>query len=276
MSYDYIMNEPIENMENLGARSVKIGYDKKVIVGNLDISFLRPEIVSIIGPNGSGKSTILKALGRILKPQQGTVLLKGKDIHSLPAKQVARMMSILPQGPQTPGDVTVKDLVAFGRSPYQGIFAKNSNDAQIIDWAISETNLEKLCQRQVSTLSGGERQRAWVAMALAQKTNLLLLDEPTTFLDIHHQFEVMELLERLYQRLGITIIMVIHDLNHAARFSHRVIAVKKGSICRDDTPDKVITEDVLKEVFRVKTKVMTINGNDGESITVCVPYGVYR
>ncbi len=271
-----MMNETSNANEHLGARSVKIGYDKKVIVENLDITFDLPEIVSIIGPNGSGKSTILKALGRILKPQKGVVLLKGKDIHSLPAKQVARMMSILPQGPQTPGDITVKDLVAFGRSPYQGIISKNGNDTEIIDWAIGETNLKKLCQRQVSTLSGGERQRAWVAMALAQKTNLLLLDEPTTFLDIHHQFEVMELLEKLHQRLGITIIMVIHDLNHAARFSHRVIAVKQGVVCRDDIPGKVITEEVLREVFSIKTKVITIAGNDGERITVCVPYGVYR
>lgn len=264
-------------MESLGAASVNIGYEQKIIVNNLDLHFDRPEIVSIIGPNGSGKSTILKALGRILKPKKGTVLLRGRDIHTLPAKQVARMMSILPQGPQTPGDLTVKDLVAFGRSPYQGLLSKNGRDREIIDWAISETNLEELSHREVNTLSGGERQRAWVAMALAQKTEILLLDEPTTFLDIHHQFEVMELLENLHKSLGMMIIMVIHDLNHAARFSHRVIAVKKGDICRDDTPLQVITEEVLKEVFNIKAKVLTISDHETQDkFTICVPYGVYR
>jgi len=264
------------SMERLGTESVDISYDEKVIVRGLDIHFDSPEIVSIIGPNGSGKSTILKALGRILKPGKGIVLLNGRDIHSLPAKKVAMMMSILPQGPQTPNDITVRDLVSYGRSPYHGIFGNADGDRDIIDWAISETHLESMSYRQVNTLSGGERQRAWVAMALAQKTDILLLDEPTTFLDIHHQFEIMELLEKLHKRLGITIIMVIHDLNHAARFSHRVIAVKEGAVFKDDIPHEVITEDVLKEVFSVRAKVITVESNDGNGIIVCVPYGVYK
>lgn len=263
-------------MERLSTESVDINYDEKVIVRELDIHFDSPEIVSIIGPNGSGKSTILKALGRILKPKKGVVLLNGRDIHSLPVKKVARMMSILPQGPQTPGDITVRDLVSYGRSPYHGIFSNDNSDIDIINWAINETHLESLSHRQVNTLSGGERQRAWIAMALAQKTEILLLDEPTTFLDIHHQFEIMELLERLHKRLGITIIMAIHDLNHAARFSHRVIAVKEGAIFKDDIPCNVITEDILKNVFSIRTRVITVKNNDGNSIIVCVPYGVYR
>ena len=264
------------SMKRLNAESVDISYDEKVIVRGLDLHFDTPQIVSIIGPNGSGKSTILKALGRILRPRKGVVLLNGRDIHSLPAKKVARMMSILPQEPQIPGDITVKDLVSYGRSPYHGIFGRANGDDDIIEWAIRETHLESMSYRQVNTLSGGERQRAWMAMALAQKTEILLLDEPTTFLDIHHQLEIMELLEKLHKRLGITIIMNIHDLNHAAKFSHRVIAVKNGFIVKDDIPCKVITEDVLRDVFSVRAKVMTVKSQDDNDIVVCVPYGVYE
>jgi len=261
-------------MNILTARDVDIAYNSKKIVSNLNITFQKPEIVSIIGPNGSGKSTILKAIGRLLKPERGVVLLDGKNIHSLPTKEVARRMAILPQGPQVPDDITVRDLVSYGRSPHQNFWNRgDSNDKDIIDQAIRDTHLEELSFRPVHTLSGGERQRAWIAMALAQKPEIMLLDEPTTFLDIHHQIEIMELLSRLCKELGLIVIIVIHDLNHAVRYSHRIIAVKNGKIFKDGLPSEVITEEILSDVFHIKAKI--IRGHTGSEI-ICIPYGVCK
>ncbi len=259
-------------MKTISLESLDLSYGDRLVVKGLDLRFERPEIVSIIGANGSGKSTILKSIGRLLRPRKGVVTLNGKDIHTLPAKTVARAMSILPQSPHAPDDITVKDLVSFGRTPYRNFFGNNGDDdAEIIRWALKETNIEEFAFRPVQTLSGGERQRAWIAMALAQKTGIMLLDEPTTFLDIHHQFEIMELLQRLNEKHNITVIMVIHDLNHAAKFSHRVIAVKQGNIVRDGTPEEVITEATLKEVFGIKAQILSMNGS-----IVCIPCGVCR
>lgn len=256
------------------AESIEVAYNNKVVINGLNVSFNKPEIISIIGPNGSGKSTLLKAIGRLLKPQRGLVLLDGKDIHSLPTKVVAQKMSILPQGPQTPDDISVRDLVLYGRSPYHQFWkTKGDNDDEIIEWAMKETGISDFAHRPVNALSGGERQRAWIAMSLAQRTDILLLDEPTTFLDIHHQFETMELLQRLHGKYGMLIVMVLHDLNHAARFSHRVIVVKKGSIIRDGRPSDVITEDTLSEAFSIKARIMSL---DESAHIVCIPYGVCK
>ncbi len=257
-------------MNNIQADSICVVYNGFTAVDRLNVSFEKAEIVSIIGPNGSGKSTILKTIGRLLKPTKGVVLLNGRDIHSLPVKEVARKMSILPQGPQIPEDITVRDLVAYGRAPYHGMWShENSADREIIEWALKETHMDGLAYRKVNTLSGGERQRAWIAMCLAQKPQIMLLDEPTTFLDIHHQFEIMELLQRLHQRLQITIIMVIHDLNLAARYSHRVIVVKEGRIFKDGPPADVITEETLSEVFGIRAKIVFLDG-----VMVCIPCGI--
>lgn len=262
-------------MDAIKVESLKIAYNGKAVLKDLNLNFDRTGITSIIGPNGSGKSTILKAIGRLIKPSGGCVLLDGKDIHSLSVKAVARKMAILPQVPKSPDDITVKDLVAYGRSPYRGMIRNSDFEGNdIIEWAINVTGLRDLANRYVNTLSGGERQRAWIAMALAQKTGVLLLDEPTTFLDIHHQLEVLELLERLHEQEKITIIMVIHDINHAARFSRRIIAVKDGRIIKDDIPANVITEEIIKEVFGVKAKIITLK-DECSFNTFCVPYGVF-
>jgi len=259
-------------MKTISLESMDLSYDDRIVVKGLNLRFERPEIVSIIGANGSGKSTILKSIGRLLRPHKGVVALNGKDIHTLSARVVARAMSILPQSPQAPEDITVKDLVSFGRTPYRNFFGNNGDDDdEIIRWALKETNIEDFAFRPVHTLSGGERQRAWIAMALAQKTEIMLLDEPTTFLDIHHQFEIMELLQRLNEKHNITVIMVIHDLNHASKFSHRVIAVKQGNVLRDGTPEEVITEDTLREVFGIKAQILSMDGG-----IVCIPRGVCR
>lgn len=264
-------------MTNLSANSINVTYNGKIIIKELNLYFEKLEIISIIGPNGSGKSTILKTLGRLLKATKGNVLLDGKDIHRLPAKEVARKMSILPQGPQAPGDITVKDLVSYGRSPYQGFLSeKTDSDRKIIDWAMEETNVKELANREVNTLSGGERQRAWIAMAIAQQPQILLLDEPTTFLDIRHQFEVMELLQRLHERLNIMIIMVLHDLNHALRYSNRVIAIKNGKIFRDGSPSDVITEETLMEVFGIRTRIIKMDMPLCYNGITCIPYGIYN
>ncbi|MEO0230242.1 MAG: ABC transporter ATP-binding protein [candidate division WOR-3 bacterium] len=264
-------------MGTIKVESLKVVYNGKTILKNLNLNFDTIGITSIIGPNGSGKSTILRAIGRLIKPSGGYVLLDGKDIHSLPTKEVAKKMAILPQGPKSPDGITVRDLVGYGRAPYQSMF-KNSDPEgnDIIEWALNVTGLRDLADRYVDTLSGGERQRAWIAMALAQKTEVLLLDEPTTFLDIHHQLEVLELLERLSEQEKIKIIMVIHDINHAAWFSKRIIVVKDGSVVKDDVPEKVLTEQLLRDVFGVNAKILTVDKGSGRLTIHCVPYEVCK
>ncbi len=259
-------------MKTISVESMDLSYEEKIVVRGLNLSFEMPEIVSIIGPNGSGKSTILKSIGRLLRPQNGIVTLNGKDIHTLPAMVVARDMSILPQSPHAPEDIIVKDLVSFGRTPYRNFFGANGDDdEEIINWALKEMNMEDFAFRSVHTLSGGERQRAWIAMALAQKTGIMLLDEPTTFLDIHAQFEIMELLLRLNERHNIMVIMVVHDINHAARFSHRVIAVRDGNVVGDGAPKDAITENTLREVFNIEARILSMDNG-----IFCIPCGVCR
>lgn len=264
-------------MDLLKLESLKVSYNGKTVIEDLNLNFNKSGITSIIGPNGSGKSTILKAIGRLVRPSGGYVYLDGKDIHTLPTKVVAKKMAILPQSPKSPDDITVKDLVGYGRSPYQNML-KNSDPEgkEIIEWAIDVAGIRDLADRYVNTLSGGERQRAWIAMALAQKTRVLLLDEPTTFLDIHHQLEVLELLQRLHEQERINIIMVIHDINHAARFSKRIIVVKGGRVVKDDVPEGVMSEELIRHVFGVRTKIVAVEDSCGSFSLHCVPYGVFK
>lgn len=256
----------------LEAQSVTLGYDGKIIVPPLNLVLDKPEIISIVGPNGSGKSTLLKALSRLLKPLAGRVLLDGKDIHRLPPQEVAKVMAILPQAMHTPGDMTVCDLVAYGRMPYKKIFEQlTSTDMHHIAAALEATGMQSMLYRRLDSLSGGERQRAWLAMALAQQPRLLLLDEPTTYLDIHHQLELMKLIRALHQDRQLTVIMVLHDLNHAARFSQRIIAVKDGQVFADGAVEQVITVENLRILYGVETTVMTVE-QGGSSHLVCFPH----
>lgn len=256
----------------LEAQAVTLGYGGKVIAPSIDLVLDKPEIITIIGPNGSGKSTLLKALSRLLTPLAGTVLLDGKDIHRLPPREVARIMAILPQSVQAPGDMTVGDLVAYGRMPYKNMFEQLADtDEAYMAAALAATSMQALRQCRLDSLSGGERQRAWLAMALAQQPRLLLLDEPTTYLDIHHQLALMKLIHNLHRDRGITIVMVLHDLNHAARFSQRIIAVKEGMIFADGPVQEVFTADNLQALYGVETTVMAVE-QGGSTHLVCLPH----
>lgn len=250
----------------------RIGYDTRAVGENVSLVFDKPEIVSIIGPNGSGKSTVLKTLGRLLQPLGGTVYLDGKDIHSMNSKAVARIISMLPQSAQAPADMTVRDLVMCGRLPYQNPFSSlTTEDVAAVQTALEETGLVELQHRPLKDLSGGERQRAWLAMAVAQEPDILLLDEPTTFLDVRYQLELMKLVVKLHRTRGITVIMVLHDLNHTAHFSDRLIAVKKGNIVADGPVAEIFTEPVLSDLYEVQM-VFTELSINGVTHNICVPY----
>lgn len=256
----------------LEAEKIRLQYGGKVVAENLDFCMEKPEIISIIGPNGSGKSTVLKALGRLLKPTSGTVYLDGKNIHKMEPKAVARKISILPQTATAPGDMTIYDLVCYGRMPHRGMLASQTDtDEAIIREAMESAGVYEMRHRNLAGLSGGERQRAWIAMALAQTPEILLLDEPTTYLDIYHQLELMQLICRLHEEKKIAVIMVLHDLNHAVRFSERLVAVKKGQILADGPADEVFTAEMLGELYGVEATVMHIP-IDGRDVPVCVPY----
>lgn len=256
----------------LAIKEASLYYGKHMVSEALTLEFSKPEIVSIIGPNGSGKSTLLKALGRLLKPVAGTVYLNGRDMQTMSSAETARQLSVLPQAAQAPGDMTVRDLARCGRLPYQTIFSQlGESDRRAIDMALESTGLVDMQKRSLSSLSGGECQRAWLAMALAQKPQILLLDEPTTYLDIHYQLELMELVNRLHRRFAITVIMVLHDLNHAARFSHRLIAIKKGQIMADGSVQQVFVKSTLEKLYDVKVTVMEM-GSEGKHYLACFPY----
>lgn len=261
-------------ISSIEARQVALGYSGKIISPCLDLTISKPEIISIIGPNGSGKSTFLKALSRLLPPETGAILLNGKDIHRMKPNEVARMLAVLPQSVQAPGDMRVYDLVGNGRSPYIGLFGRPAAaDQSAIQTAIEATGIDELAHRRLDTLSGGERQRAWLAMALAQQPQILMLDEPTTYLDVHHQLEFMKLVEKLHREMQLTVVMVLHDLNHAARFSHRVIAMKNGKIFADGTPQEVLTTENFRLLYGVEATVMTIE-QGGSVHLVCLPHDI--
>ncbi|NRQ33308.1 ABC transporter ATP-binding protein [Nonomuraea sp. NN258] len=241
----------------LQAASVKLGYGERVIVDGLDLGIEAGTVTTIIGPNGCGKSTLLRALGRLLKPQGGEVLLDGKRIDKIPTREVAKVLGVLPQAPTAPEGLTVADLVARGRHPHQTWYRQwSSDDEAAVGEALAMTGLADLAERPLDELSGGQRQRAWISMALAQGTDLLLLDEPTTFLDLAHQVEVLELVRHLHQAAGRTIVMVLHDLNLAARYADRLVAMRAGRVVASGTPHEVLTEDLLRAVFELDAKVI--------------------
>ncbi len=242
---------------SLEARGLTLAYEKVEVAKGLSLTIPPGRITCIVGANACGKSTLLRALSRLLKPQKGSVLLDGQSIHRLPTKTVAMNLGILPQSPIAPEGITVADLVARGRYPHQKWFRQWSrSDEEVITDAMLATRTLDLATRPVDELSGGQRQRVWIAMALAQGTDLMLLDEPTTFLDLAHQVEVLDLLVELNQDEGRTIVMVLHDLNHACRYSHHLIAMLDGRLVADGTPEEVVTEALVKDVFDLRSVVM--------------------
>jgi iron complex transport system ATP-binding protein len=238
---------------------------------NLDLAIPAGKITTLVGPNGCGKSTLLRGLARLLKPRAGTVYLDGADIFKLSTKAVAKRLGILPQGPVAPEGLTVRDLVAQGRYPYQNWLQQwSKEDERLVEQALATTGMTPLADRALDTLSGGQRQRAWIAMALAQDTEILLLDEPTTFLDLAHQVEVLDLLYELNQTEGRTIVMVLHDLNQACRYADYLVAVREGQVWAEGVPAQVMTEAIVREVFGLECRIVT---DPVAGSPMCVPLG---
>lgn len=250
--------ESSSSTSELFGRELVIGYpssDEPVISGE-SIRVTPGEVTALVGPNGSGKSTLLKGLANQLALDDGTVLLDGKDVHSLQPKELARKLGLLSQENVSPDSITVEDLVKQGRYPHRGFFdSLTVEDRQAIDRAISLAGVEHLREREVGSLSGGQKQLVWIAMVLAQETDVLLLDEPTTFLDLHHQLEVMDIVETLRDESDITVVLVLHDIDQAARYADHMVALMDGSIYARGTPEEVVTEELLADVFRIEATV---------------------
>ncbi len=240
----------------LQAEHVHLAFPQKTVLEDVSWAVQEGQISTLIGPNGCGKSTLLKVLVGALEPSKGTVTCKGEPVRKLTAKEMARYMAFLPQAPEVPADMTVEELVYCGRFPYQAWWKNTAGqDREAVEEALEDTKVMHVRHQYVTSLSGGERQRVWIAMALAQEPKLLVLDEPTTYLDINHQFEIMELLKRLNEGRGLTVLMVLHELNQAVRYSHQMAVLHNGLLEAAGSPDEVMTEDLLRRVFSVKATV---------------------
>ncbi|MET7425497.1 ABC transporter ATP-binding protein [Dactylosporangium sp. NPDC005555] len=241
----------------LQARDLRLAYGDVTVTEHLDVDVVDGAITAIIGPNGCGKSTLLRALGRLLRPAAGQVLLDGRQIDRAPTREVAKIVGVLPQSPVAPEGLTVADLVMRGRHPHQSWFSQWSRaDEGIVAEALRWTDMIDLADRPVDALSGGQRQRAWISMALAQGTDLLLLDEPTTYLDLAHQIDVLDLAARLHRELRRTVVMVLHDLSLAARYADILVAMKDGRIVVSGPPQEVLTPQLLADVFGLRALVV--------------------
>jgi ABC-type cobalamin/Fe3+-siderophores transport system ATPase subunit len=243
----------------LEAHGLSVGYRPgDPILSDVDLAVPAGRITVLIGANGSGKSTLLRTLGNALTPLAGTVRLDGAGLQTLSRRRIARMVSMLPQAPVAPEGITVRGLSEFGRHPHRGFLGRASKeDREIVDRSIAAAGIADLADRSLDTLSGGQRQRAWISMALAQDTPIMLLDEPTTYLDIAHQLDVLDLLAELNRERGTTIVMVVHDLNQAAHFAHHVVAVHGGRVHAAGSPEAVLTEPLIRDVFGVGSVVIT-------------------
>jgi iron complex transport system ATP-binding protein len=254
---------------DLAVEAVDLSYDDRRVVQGLSLRIATGRITTIVGPNGCGKSTLLRGIARILKPGAGRVLLDGADIHRMPTREVAQKIGLLPQSPTAPEGLTIEDLVGRGRYPHQTMFQRWSHaDEAAVDSALAATGLEDLRRRPVDELSGGQRQRAWIALALAQETPIVLLDEPTTYLDLAHQVDVLDLLADLNERDGRTIVMVLHDVNQAARYSHEIVAMKAGAVVAAGPPAGIVSREFLRDVFGLEAQVIS---DPIDGTPVCLP-----
>jgi len=261
---------------NLGLNTsqLSVGYGDHMVINHMNLNIPIGKITSIIGPNGCGKSTLLKSIGRIIPKKNGIILLNGKNIHEMPTKILAKELAILPQSPISPEGITVKELIAYGRYPHQNKSGKlSAQDKKIIDWAICVTNLETIKNRKMDNLSGGQKQRVWIALALAQETDIIFLDEPTTYLDMAYQLEIMELLEQLNKKHHCTIVMVLHDLNLASKFSDYMIALKSGHIMCTGSPLEVMTQENLKNVYDIAANIMI---EPKSQTPICISYELLK
>lgn len=241
----------------LKTNNIVAGYDKKIIIDGINITIPSNKISVIIGANACGKSTLLKTLSRLIQPVSGEIVLGEKKLTDIPPKQLARVLGLLPQSPVAPEGITVADLVGRGRFPYQSFFkGLGKKDYEAVEEALEIMGITNLANHSVDQLSGGQRQRVWIAMALAQQTDILLLDEPTTFLDISYQVEILDLLTDLNRNRGTTIVMVLHDINLSARYADYLFALRKGKLIAEGTPSDIITEELIKQVFDLDCQVI--------------------
>ena len=259
---------------SIETKNINISYGNVNIVENLNLEIPKGKITTIIGANGCGKSTILKTIARILSAKSGDIYINSKNINKQSSKEIAKTMAVLPQSPQAPNGLTVEELIAYGRFPHQSGFKTNKKEAkEIVDWALKATGTYQFKNRKIEDLSGGQRQRAWIAMALAQQTDILVLDEPTTYLDLAHQLEVLEVLDELNKKYNTTIVMVIHELNNAARFADHMIGIKKGKIHCKGSAEEVMTKENLRELFNIDSEIVK---DPRTKKPVCITYDMVR
>jgi len=257
-------------MSCISTKNLNISYGNLDIVKDLNLDIPKGKITTIIGSNGCGKSTILKTIARIIQAKSGDIFVNNINIKEQSPKDLAKVMAVLPQSPQAPSGLTVEELISYGRFPHQKGFGKmRKEDEDIVTWALKSTGIEEFRERPMEALSGGQRQRAWIAMALAQQTEILILDEPTTYLDLAHQLEILNLLEELNRKQGTTIVMVIHELNNAARFADHMIGVKKGKVICQGTAHEVMTKENLRELFNIDAEIVEDPRNNKP---VCLTY----
>ncbi|MFL0506296.1 ABC transporter ATP-binding protein [Ureibacillus sp. 179-F W5.1 NHS] len=264
----------MSNTHVFRAERLVSGYDHKTIIHGIDLDIPQNKISVIIGANGSGKSTLLKTMAKLIKPTEGDVTLDGKVINKYPPKQLARMLGLLPQSPVVPDGITVADLVGRGRFPHQSLFSGwSKQDYEAVEEAMEFMNIIEFANRDIDELSGGQRQRVWIAMALAQQTDILLLDEPTTFLDITYQVEILDLLTNLNRKYGTTIVMVLHDINLSARYADYIFAVKEGKLIAEGKTTEVLTSDLVESVFDLNCVVIPDPVSDTPLV---IPKGRYH
>lgn len=261
-------------MEAICVENLKVAYENNTSIEDLNLSFPKGKISIIIGGNGCGKSTLLKTISRINKPVHGDIFINDKNIKKIKEKDIAKEVAFLPQGPVCPSGLTVRQLVAYGRFPHQKMIGGlNSHDKEVIDWAIEQTGLSEFADREVENLSGGQRQRAWIAMTLAQETEIIMLDEPTTYLDLSYQLEVLEILQRLNKEKNITVVIVLHEINNAFKFADHIIGLKKGKIVCEGKPMEVITKETLQEIYGIAAE---LKQSETGNYPVCVEYELFR
>ncbi|MFI3238586.1 MAG: ABC transporter ATP-binding protein [Lachnospiraceae bacterium] len=257
-------------MNIITINNVKVGYENNIIIEDLSLKIKKGAITTIIGENGCGKSTLLKTIGRILKPKHGEVFVEELNVHKTNTKKIAKIIGMLPQTPKAPSGLSVGEIVEYGRYPHKKRNDRmTKQDHEIINWALEQTDLIEFKDRNINALSGGQRQRVWIAMVLAQQTDVILLDEPTTYLDMAYQLEVLQLVQTLNKEKGITVIMVLHDINQASRFSDELVMLKKGSIINQGSPQEVMNKENLREVFKIEANIINLPDTD---IPVCISY----
>ena len=261
-------------MEAISVKDLCVSYGENTIIENMTLSIPKGKISIIIGANGCGKSTLLKTIARINKYKKGDVFIGGKNIKKIKEKKIAKEVAFLPQGPVCPDGLTVRELVAFGRFPHQKMIGGlNSHDKEVIEWAIKETGLSEFADRPVEALSGGQRQRAWIAMTLSQETEIIMLDEPTTYLDMSYQLEVLEVLQKLNREKNITVVIVLHELNKACRFADNIIGLKKGKIICQGKPIDVINKENLKKIYGIDA---SLRKSENGEYPICTEYELLR